>query len=80
MSIEEIAPLLVHRLDRDLPAAFQRFLEQRRQRILQLRFRQMVEQNFSHPQTFKLRRVNLRNGRERVRSATARHSPIPTTG
>ncbi|MOA07764.1 hypothetical protein D3C78_1274810 [compost metagenome] len=69
MRVEEITALLTRRLDRDLPAALQRFLEQRRQRVLQLRFRQMVEQNFSHPQTCRPTRFNLRNGRERVRSA-----------
>ena len=48
MGVEHVAALSVARLHGDPPAALDTLVEQRRQRIFQLRFGQMVEENLGH--------------------------------
>ncbi len=46
MSVDLIAHLFSCKLENHLPAARHRFLDQRRQRLLQLRFGQVIEEDF----------------------------------
>ena len=48
MRIERIPSCRLLHLDGDAPAAFDALVDERRQRVLQLGFRQMVEKDFGH--------------------------------
>lgn len=48
MRIERVTPLRVAGLHRNLPASFDALFQERRERVLKLRFRQMIEQDFGH--------------------------------